>query len=124
MMPGDADCKPSSHGVPDQMGAVAAEIVDHGDDVGGALLLTIEFGIGRLVAQTMAQRVDACDTEPVGQGADDPTLRPAGRIHQQSVLQDDKRAGAIDRVVDPLPTIDGEWHCSPRLKSLRPRSPW
>jgi hypothetical protein len=47
------------------MGAVIAEIIDHGDDVAGSLLLNVELGIGRFVAEPMAQRVDACDAESV-----------------------------------------------------------
>ena len=65
MMPGQADRKPSSHRISDQMGAVVAEIVDHGDDVTGSLLLTVELGIGRLITEPMAQRVHARDAESV-----------------------------------------------------------
>jgi hypothetical protein len=40
-------------------------IVDHGDDVTGSLLLTVELGIGRLITEPMAQRVHARDAESV-----------------------------------------------------------
>lgn len=47
-----ANREPSPHRVPDEMGAVIAEIIDHGDDVAGSLLLNVELGIGRFVAES------------------------------------------------------------------------
>jgi hypothetical protein len=86
MVPGHADRKPSSHRMPDKVGALAAEIVDQGDDVVGSLPLIVEPGIGRLVALAMAQRVDAGDAESVGQRGDDPGLLPALGVQEQPML--------------------------------------
>jgi hypothetical protein len=76
MIPGHADRKPSSHRMPDQVGALGTEIVDHGNDVAGSLLLTIELWIGPLIALPMAQRIDAGDAKLVAQRIDNAGLLP------------------------------------------------
>jgi hypothetical protein len=95
------------------MGVVVAEIVDRGDDIAGPLPLTVEQGIGWLVAEAVAQRVDAGNAEAIGQRVHNAALLPAGGVHQQPVLQDHQRAGAIDRVVDSLSAIADEGHIRP-----------
>src|ERR1700726_5004336 len=116
MVLGRADRKPSAHRVSNQVRALTSEVIDHGDELAGPLLLAVELGIRRLVALSMAQRIDAGDAETVGQCIDNPSLFPALGIQEQAVLQDDKRAGTLDGVVDTQPPMGDKRH-SGDLKS-------
>ena len=107
MVLGHAYRKPSPGGVSDHVGALVAEIMDNGDHIGGSLVLTVEVGIGRLVAEPFTKRVDTGYAEPVAQRLDDPTLLPA-LGHKQSVQQDDKWTLSLDIVVGSLSAIANE----------------
>jgi hypothetical protein len=105
------------------MGAFAAEIVDDSDNVAGALLLAVESRIGRLVAQTMAERIDAGDAKMLRKPIDNAGLLPALRAHQQAVLQHQQWPRAIDRVVKPLSAMNRKWHTT-LLQLRNPGASW
>ena len=108
------------HRVSDQMGALAIEIIDHCDDIARPRLLMIESGIGRLVAQPVAERVNARDAVSLAQRADEAGLLPGPAIHQHAVLQHDQLPLALYRVMNSSSAMNGKRHVtSPSPGTMR-----
>jgi hypothetical protein len=95
----------------DQMGARLAEIIDHGDDIGGPLLLSVAIGIRRLVTQPVAERIHAHHAVSVGQRIDESAALPHTGVHQEAMLQNDQRPLTRDCVMNPMPAMNGKRHC-------------
>src|SRR5262245_53539395 len=99
--------------MPDQVGTVAIEVIDHGDDIAGPCLLMVAFGVGRLVAEPVAERVHAGHAVSIGQRIDEPGLLPGGSVHQQPMLQNDQRTLALHRIMNSVSAMNGKRHGNP-----------
>lgn len=83
---------PTAHRITHDMGTIGAQCVDHRYDVARTFHdpITIEFF--RLVTVAVAERIDGCDRESIGQPVDETTFAPARFVTQEAVLQDDEQA--------------------------------
>jgi hypothetical protein len=116
MMLGQAHGHPRAHRIAEHRCLGLAPVflaqgVDHRRQVAGPLVLGVEGRIGRLVAEAVAQRVDAGDAMAAGFRASTIAVGPpALGVHEQPVLQHHQRPLALDGVVDALAAMGDVGH--------------
>ncbi len=87
-----------------------AEIVEDGDDIGGAQGQIVGGAIVRLVALAVAAGVDQDHGVPIPQGLDIAEVHPIRAAAHRAVVKHERRSAAGGLVMDADAAVAREWH--------------